>query len=214
VVEADPRDTTALFNRGLALDRLGKREEAISDYGLVLDFEPQDADALLARGNILRDLRRTAEAIRDLKGAVDIAPTSAAASAARVILKDLGAADQVDREAKSLTGKAILHYIDAGDRVTIDILERTLRDEGIVVPRKELVPERVISGDVRYFYRGDLDMAVRAKQIVERALAKSGVRLTLDIKFLDANNIRFRSAPTGQIEIWLPSLSQAVNVRG
>ena len=42
----DPNNIYALYNKGLALDNLGRYKEAISYYDKVLDIDPNDVDTL------------------------------------------------------------------------------------------------------------------------------------------------------------------------
>ena len=61
-------------DRGVALRRLGKLEEAIADFDAALAREPNHAPALGNRGVANDELGRTREAIEDVSKAIAIAP--------------------------------------------------------------------------------------------------------------------------------------------
>ena len=45
-----PRNEHAIFNKGVALEHLGKETEAIHAFTRVLDIDSREKDALLAKG--------------------------------------------------------------------------------------------------------------------------------------------------------------------
>jgi tetratricopeptide (TPR) repeat protein len=62
-LEISPNDPDILFDKGLALDTLGKTEEAISYYDKVLTLVPNDTDTLYNKALALDTLGKTEEAI-------------------------------------------------------------------------------------------------------------------------------------------------------
>jgi len=61
-LEISPNDPDILFDKGLALDTLGKTEEAISYYDKVLTLVPNDTDTLYNKALALDTLGKTEEA--------------------------------------------------------------------------------------------------------------------------------------------------------
>src|SRR5215216_3719357 len=60
----EPNIVEILYNKGLALDSLGKSEEAITYYDKVLAIDPNDVDALNNKGAALGKLGKSQEAIQ------------------------------------------------------------------------------------------------------------------------------------------------------
>jgi hypothetical protein len=71
-----------------------------------------------------------------------------------------------------------------------------------VADRPQLVTQGT-TGDVRYFYQEDEEMATKIKESVERILKFSRIEKTLEVKPLLKLGNR---VPQGWIEVWLPSL--------
>ncbi|AVH70043.1 tetratricopeptide repeat protein [Nostoc sp. 'Lobaria pulmonaria (5183) cyanobiont'] len=69
-----PDKHEAWYNRGNALDDLGRTEEAIASYDQALKFKPDDHQAWYNRGNALGNLGRIEEAIACYDKAVKIKP--------------------------------------------------------------------------------------------------------------------------------------------
>ncbi len=56
VLAKDPTDTTALYNKGVALQRAGELDAAQAAYEAALEANPDDRDAVLNLGAVKRDL--------------------------------------------------------------------------------------------------------------------------------------------------------------
>jgi tetratricopeptide (TPR) repeat protein len=65
----------AYWWRGLALDGLGKIEEAIKDYGRVLGLSPKFADARFKRGVAFEKIGRVDDALQEYDRAIQLEPT-------------------------------------------------------------------------------------------------------------------------------------------
>ena len=63
---------------GVALDNLGRFEEAIASYNRALEIDPTDAATHYNMGVALDDLGRPEEAIASYRRALEIDPTDAA----------------------------------------------------------------------------------------------------------------------------------------
>ena len=61
VIELEPNDTDALFQRGSVFEKLGKLDNAVEDFTSVIALDPSHAKALYARGaclNLMGDFAR------------------------------------------------------------------------------------------------------------------------------------------------------------
>lgn len=61
--DIDPKNITALVEKGISLDELGKYEEAINWYDKALQIDPKDVYALHSKGVALANLGKYEEAI-------------------------------------------------------------------------------------------------------------------------------------------------------
>ncbi|MBW4499216.1 MAG: tetratricopeptide repeat protein [Scytonema hyalinum WJT4-NPBG1] len=71
-VKCQPDLHEAWYNRGIALDNLGRYEEAIASYDQAVKFQPDDHEAWNSRGYALRNLGRYEEAIASYDQALKI----------------------------------------------------------------------------------------------------------------------------------------------
>lgn len=62
IIRANPTPADSLFNRGLALNLLGRNEEAAEAFTASVTLNPNDGDAWFKLGKIYRDLGRNKEA--------------------------------------------------------------------------------------------------------------------------------------------------------
>jgi tetratricopeptide (TPR) repeat protein len=79
IVHQIPQPDSRVYNRGVALQRLNRFEEALASYARAVEVEPDCIDALINRGNLLRDLGRCEEALDSYDRAVKAKPDRAAA---------------------------------------------------------------------------------------------------------------------------------------
>ena len=77
VLELDPNNESALYNKGLALSNLGKYDEAIRCYDKVIEIDPKNVDALYNKGLALSNLGKYDEAIRCYDIVIEIDPKNA-----------------------------------------------------------------------------------------------------------------------------------------
>jgi tetratricopeptide (TPR) repeat protein len=61
-------------NRARVYAALGRLDDALADYAIVIELDPNHAEHYLERGNILRRLGRTAEAAADYERAIALSP--------------------------------------------------------------------------------------------------------------------------------------------
>jgi tetratricopeptide (TPR) repeat protein len=61
-------------NRARVYAALGRLDDALADYAIVIELDPNHAEHYLERGNILRRLGRTAEAAEDYERAIALSP--------------------------------------------------------------------------------------------------------------------------------------------
>jgi tetratricopeptide (TPR) repeat protein len=64
----------AYQNRGVALSKLGRLEEAAADYGRAIAMNPRSAELFYNRANVNARLGRLEEALRDYGAAIGLAP--------------------------------------------------------------------------------------------------------------------------------------------
>jgi tetratricopeptide (TPR) repeat protein len=78
IIELEPNDAVAWYNRGIAFADLAQYEEAIKCYDKAIEIEPNDGDARNNRGIALFNLGRHEEAIKCYDKAIQIEPNRAA----------------------------------------------------------------------------------------------------------------------------------------
>ena len=90
-MNANPDEIRAYFDRGNALQDLGRYEAAIASYDQLLHLKPSSAGALVNRSNALRALRQLDRALEDVDAALSLRPAFAEALNSRGnVLRDLG----------------------------------------------------------------------------------------------------------------------------
>jgi len=72
VLELNPNDASAYYNRGLAYSNLGNYKLAILNYDRAIELNPKDADAYYNRGNAYSRLGNSSYANQDLKMAAKL----------------------------------------------------------------------------------------------------------------------------------------------
>lgn len=140
-IQADPRDMTARYNRGLAYQRLGNDRAAIADFTEVLGASPDDLDALIQRGIALLDQRRLDEAEADFTRAHELSPKDPWPLANRGITyawkkdgararADFAAAVQIDpANAVVLRGEALLALEEGNGTLALHKLNESLKQD-------------------------------------------------------------------------------------
>jgi protein O-GlcNAc transferase len=89
-MNANPDEMMAYFDRGNALQDLGRYEAAIASYDQLLYLKPNSAGALVNRSNALRALRQLDRALEDVDAALSLRPAFAEALNSRGnLLRDL-----------------------------------------------------------------------------------------------------------------------------
>ncbi len=78
-IEANPNLAPPYSNLGLALQKLGRPQEALSNYDRALALQPDYFEALLNRGNTLRELARFQDAVDSYDRAIAARPNHAEA---------------------------------------------------------------------------------------------------------------------------------------
>ena len=62
IVKQEPKNTTALYNQGLALNQLKKYQDAITCFDKVIEINPDDVGSINNRGISLAELGNTDDA--------------------------------------------------------------------------------------------------------------------------------------------------------
>lgn len=96
-IDIDPRDALAHFNRGSALQHLGRLEEALADYGRALALKPEFAEALSNAAAVLNALARHEESLASAERALALNVRSVEAHFNRAV-----ALGELSREAEAL----------------------------------------------------------------------------------------------------------------
>ena len=68
----DRQNTTALYNRGLAALRLDRPQQAVADFGQVLQLNAQDAEAFASRAQAFEKVGELNRAYEDYSRAIQI----------------------------------------------------------------------------------------------------------------------------------------------
>lgn len=76
VLAIEPNNTGAIYDKGLALDVLGKHEDAIVHYDMLLSIQPDNINALVNKGAALADLGNYQEAIKYFDRVLNIDPNN------------------------------------------------------------------------------------------------------------------------------------------
>lgn len=93
-IQIDPGNAAAYYNRGGALQELGRLEEALASYEQAVALTPDYPEAYYARGNTLRALKRLHGALASYDQAIAIVPDYAEAWSNRGnTLQELGQLD-------------------------------------------------------------------------------------------------------------------------
>jgi tetratricopeptide (TPR) repeat protein len=80
VLAIEPNNTGAIYDKGLALDVLGKHEDAIVHYDMLLSVQPDNINALVNKGAALADLGNYQEAIKYFDRVLSIDPNNVLAA--------------------------------------------------------------------------------------------------------------------------------------
>jgi len=78
-LKADPKNTTALYNKGKALNQIRKYQDAITCFDKVLEITPNDAPSLNNRAIALAELGNPEDAMKFYDKAIEADPKYAAA---------------------------------------------------------------------------------------------------------------------------------------
>lgn len=74
ILDKNPRNTKALFNKAISHQMANQLSEAIGAYDSLLDVNPRDIDSLINKGLALRKIGRVDEAIKTYRKAAEIDP--------------------------------------------------------------------------------------------------------------------------------------------
>jgi tetratricopeptide (TPR) repeat protein len=77
-IQIDPNDAITWYNKGVALGRLGRDEEAIRSYDRAIQIDPNYGDAWDNKGIALTNLGRYDEAIKSFDRAIQLGTTNGA----------------------------------------------------------------------------------------------------------------------------------------
>ena len=86
LLECQPGDSAAYFDRAVLYQRLARHEEALRDYNAAIEWSPPYPEAYLNRAQCLISLGRQAEALADYDRVLELAPNHVAALISRACL--------------------------------------------------------------------------------------------------------------------------------
>lgn len=89
MIEIDPKDADAFYNRATLHDLLGNREQAIADYNQAVLLEPNDALALYNRGALHHAMGQDQSAIADLGAALTATEDPGLAGEIQALLRQI-----------------------------------------------------------------------------------------------------------------------------
>jgi tetratricopeptide (TPR) repeat protein len=168
-----PQSADAHFNRGNALQRLGRHTEALASYDTALRLAPQDEQAMNNRGVVLRELGRTAEALASFDRALACRPDYPAALNNRgLALQELGGSE----EALASFGRALTlraDYVEALRNRAALLAELDRPEEALACYERALAlqPEDIVTLVNRGNALQALQRHAEALQSYARALA-------------------------------------------
>jgi tetratricopeptide (TPR) repeat protein/cellulose biosynthesis protein BcsQ len=227
-IKLKPGQSEAYIKRASALlkrEAPGDNEQAIADVNTGLgQATSQEASynpaPFLNRGKAYKNIGNVIEASADLDKAVKLSRdkpeyskiNAEATKQLREIQPKPPPAQNVLPPAPSLANPTIyLHYRgDTRNNLTLNRIAAALKRGAKVwkytmAGKVELVTQPT-TGDVRYFYKEDEEIAAKVKEIVDNTLKFSGVGKTIELKPL----LKWRNRPPqGWIEVWLPSLPES-----
>ena len=201
-ITLDAQNPIAYFNRGVARDNSNLTDLAIADYSKALELKKDYTEAYFNRGLAYQSKGNKEKARADFSQVVNLGTDVQTVQAARARLQQLGTRPSARPE--PAMARVYLHYVNPADQRTLTQVTKMLSSKGYRVQGTELVTNRT-DGDVRYFHPEDEPQAAEVKRIVESGLAEQGVKLSLDLTALKAED--FPQAQPGSIEVWIPSLS-------
>ncbi len=201
----------ALFNRGntyLQRGRAGDYARAVADFNKATGLN-RDAGAFLNLAITYQNLDERDNAIANYDKALSLSREQKKpeiTDSAQRGLTQLKAAIQPippTPEQKQI----YLQYQDINDLATLNAIGRALSARpGYKVQGKPQLVTQPTSGDVRYFYEEDEVKAREIKKLVEEALRRRGIQLSLELRFPKSLASR---VPKGWFEVWLPPLTPA-----
>jgi len=197
----------ALYNRGntyLQRGGPGDYARAVADFNKATGIN-RDADAFLNLAIAYQNLGERDNAITNYEKALSLNREQKndpkIAESAQQGLTQLKAIVQSIPPAPDQT-QIYLHYQDANDLTTLNAIGRALSARpDYKVQGKQLVTQPT-SGDVRYFYKEDADKAKEIMKVVEDALGRRGITLSLELRLPKGFKV-----PRGWFEVWLPPLT-------
>lgn len=209
----------AYYWRGVLRDDAGNVDSAIKDYDRAIELDTAYAEAYFRRGQLYATRSDTARAIADFRRVREVATPedSVTRQAAATRLTRLGRApvNPPVRPSDTLVARltVVVQFRDENDRKAVDELRRALRARtGWIVTAPDLVPQvdtganPVAYNGIRFFHEKDRAFAERVATAAAAALAQQGFVVTLPAIYVRPS--RFRRAPQGQVELWLPPLER------
>jgi tetratricopeptide (TPR) repeat protein len=195
VIKSDLQDAESYSKRGLAYQSLKQYDQALADYNKAISLKPDYAEAYLNRGQLYQIQNNRSAAVADLKIAAKSADDKVSSKANKA-LEPLG---------QTVVQRVYIEYVDPADQNTINLIANLLRNKGYrAIP--QLTPNKS-SGDVRYYFEEDKQVADEIRGIVTKAVSGLGLKLNIKLFFRGGQS---SSVSQGHIEVWLPSLTPDV----
>ncbi|HWP06789.1 MAG TPA: hypothetical protein VNN72_13645, partial [Polyangiaceae bacterium] len=203
-----PKNVEAQIALGGILAGKSDANGAIAAYTAAIAAAPSRVDAYFLRGTLYADTNQRDRAIQDLKRVVSSPqadPTTLQAADAR--LKKLNVAVGATERPTTVKQYVYIQYSRASDAKAVESLRGAI-GKRFTVQASDLVQSASTSGDVRYAFAEDQRSAEQIASLVQTSLASQGFVLRISVIKLSQKS--FPNARLGNIEVWLPPLSDNV----
>ena len=77
LIQLNPKDASAYYNRGIIYENLSKYQSALNDYVKAIELDPNYVSAYNTRGNVYSKLGLNRKALEDFNKAIQLDPNSA-----------------------------------------------------------------------------------------------------------------------------------------
>ncbi|HEX5100441.1 MAG TPA: NB-ARC domain-containing protein [Polyangiaceae bacterium] len=201
----DPKNVEAQLALGGVLAGKSDANGAIAAFTAAIAAAPSRVDAYFLRGTLYADTNQRDRAIQDLKRVVSFPqadPTTLQAADAR--LKKLNVAVDAAERPTAVKQYVYIQYSRAADAKAVQNLRSGIAKR-FAVQASDLVQSASTSGDVRYAFPEDQRSAEQIAWLVQTNLASQGY--VLHISVIKLSQKSFPNARPGNIEVWLPPLS-------
>ena len=172
VIESDPQNSEAYFQRSLEKAALGRYEEAISDHDRALILSPDNPEIYMRRGSAKSILGRLDSALEDHEQAVRLSPLDAETHAHRGATKaQLGrhedAIEDFDHALSLMSDNPQYYSMRGSSLAHLYRYEEAIADYDIAI---RLYPEDALAYQGRGAYKGELGLYEEAMADFDNAI--------------------------------------------